>query len=160
VKWEVAPAVVRLAADISPVVDTHPVVEVVPADNAVAVLQVFAVAAPVDIVVVVPADIDKVSSVKALLDFENFPARACPAGANLAELALWDRIDYDIDLAWSILFCIHAINKKMKQFDIRLYARYPVALANNKYLYIRTNESTVSCRSYFLVQSSISTFFL
>ena len=112
VKWGAAPAAVHLAADISPVVDTHPVVEAVPADNAAVALQASAVAVPVDIVEIVLADIDRASFAKALLDFENFPARACPAAANLAELALWDRIDYDIDLAWSILFCIHAINKK------------------------------------------------
>jgi hypothetical protein len=123
--------------------------KVVPADSVEAVPQESAEAAP--------ADIDMVSFGKAQIDFANCPTRACPAVAEVAELALWDHIDYDIDLAWSILFCIHAINKKMKQFDTRLYACYPVALENNNYSYIRTNKATVSCRSYFLVQSRIST---
>ena len=98
-------------------VDNHPVVEAVPADNAVAVPLVVE-AAPADNAVVVPqasavavlADIDRVSFEKVPVDFENCPTRACPAVAEVAELARWDHIDYDIDLAWSILFCIHAIN--------------------------------------------------
>jgi hypothetical protein len=100
-------------------VDNHPVVEAVPVDSAVAVPLVVEVA-PADSVetvhqasaAAVPVDIDKVAFAKAQIDFENCPTRACPAGAEVAELARWDHIDYDIDLAWSILFCIHAINKK------------------------------------------------
>jgi hypothetical protein len=98
-------------------VDNHLVVAVAPADSVEVVPLVVAVA-PADSVEVVPqvsavagpADIDMVFFEKAQIDFENCPTRACPAVAEVADLALWDHIDYDIDLAWSILFCIHAIN--------------------------------------------------
>lgn len=98
-------------------VDNHPVVEAVPADSAAVVLLVVE-AAPVDSAEAAPqasaaavlVDIDMVSFERVPLDFENCPTRACPAVAEVAELALWDHIDYDIDPAWSILFCIHAIN--------------------------------------------------
>ena len=160
--WDVKQVVAPVALLVS--VDNHPVVEVAPVDNAAVDHPVVEVAladsveaVPQASAVVVLADIDMVSFEKAQIDFENCPTRACPAGAEVAELVRWDHIDYDIDLAWSILFCIHAINKKMKQFDTRLYACYPVALENNNYSYIRTNKSTVSCRFYFLAQSSIST---
>jgi hypothetical protein len=140
-RWDVK----QVAASVAPLafVDNHPVVEAVPADNA-AVVPLVVEVAPADSVaavpqasaVAVPVDIDMVSFEKAQIDFENCPTQVCPAVAEVAELALWDHIDYDIDLAWSILFCIHAINKKMKQFDTRLYACYPGALENNNYSYI------------------------
>lgn len=59
------------------------------------------------------ADIDKASFAKALADFENCRVRACPdlPAQKVAEEVRWDRTDYYIDLAWSILFCIYAINK-------------------------------------------------
>ena len=105
-------------------VGTHLVVGVAPVDNVEAALLAVEVAladsveaallvvevVPQASAAVAPADIDMASFEKVQLDFENCPTRACPAVAEVAELALWDHIDYDIDLAWSILFCIHAIN--------------------------------------------------
>ena len=116
----------QVAAPVAPLafVDNHLVVEVVPADSA-AVVPLVVEVAPADSVEAVPlvveavpqasaaaalVDIDMVAFAKVPLDFENCPARACLAVAAVAELARWDHIDYDIDLAWSILFCIHAIN--------------------------------------------------
>jgi hypothetical protein len=116
-RWAVKQAGAPVALPAS--VDNRPVVEVAPVDSA-AVVPLVVEVAPVDSAVVVLqasaavalADIDMVSFEKAQIDFENCPTQACPAVAEVAELALWDHIDYDIDLAWSILFCIHAINKK------------------------------------------------
>mgnify|MGYP003623103735 CR=1 FL=1 len=117
-RWDVKQVVASVALPVS--VGIHPVVVLVADSVEVAhpAVAVVVEAAPADSVeadpqasaVVDPADIDTVSFEKVRLDFENCPTRACPAVVEVAELALWDHIDYDIDLAWSILFCIHAIN--------------------------------------------------
>ena len=56
----------------------------------------------------VPVDIDKASFGKALTDFEHCQVRASPVrlAVDMAGQVAWDRTDYYIDLAWSILFSI------------------------------------------------------